>query len=488
MRGETRGAWPSSRAAWKNKPGIITVNLRRRHADRFRRGRLAREPVPVETSQICPPRVRDAIIGARAAFERADVRAPADLAFATEAAEVMGSLTESTELAQALLARPVLARAALTPEQTAGIVGQGATEIAGALLRLGTLGLPRGWSPAQGLDPRQAETLRKMLLAVEQLFDVRAVRLVVASIPECYAALGIVHGLWPYIPGEFDDYVATPKGNGYRSIHTAVIGPHGRSVEVQIRTAEMHEHAELGVAAHWTYKEGGLRDAQYQRKIEWVRRLLAPHDGLDAGAIADRELSRIGVRPEQLGALTAELKAPDTDHLYQLLGEGEITVTQLVQAAMRLTEPPRPPLRPARPAATRRRASPVEIEGVGDLPTTLGRCCSPLRPPPIAGYPTLGRGVTVHRSDCAGFQRMSALKPDRVLNVEWSSAESGALAVELAVSAYDRRGLLRDLTDVLAVERLSIDATSSRTDHDAGIAYFDLSVAVDDLEQLARVP
>jgi len=692
----------------------------------------------VETSQICPPRVRDAIIGARAAFERADARAPADLAFATEAAEVMGSLTESTELAQALLARPVLARAALTPEQTAGIVGQGATEIAGALLRLGTLGLPRGWSPAQGLDPRQAETLRKMLLAVvsdprlvlarlaeelvvlrharelpaaererralearaiyaplanrlgvwqlkweledlafrylepeeykrvaaalnerradreryietlcaelreglaaagiaaevygrpkhiysiyrkmqrkqlafEQLFDVRAVRLVVASIPECYAALGIVHGLWPYIPGEFDDYVATPKGNGYRSIHTAVIGPHGRSVEVQIRTAEMHEHAELGVAAHWTYKEGGVRDAQYQRKIEWVRRLLEPQEGLDAGAsadgdliegmrtelfadrvyvltpkgevidvprgatpldfaysvhtslghrcrgakangrivplthtlangqvveiitgkhdapsrdwlapeqgylvsarnrskvrawfrkqdvggnrsagraIAERELARIGVRPEQLGALTAELKAPDTDHLYQLLGEGEITVTQLVQAAMRLTEPPRPPLRPARPAATRRRASPVEIEGVGDLPTTLARCCAPLRPQPINGYVTLGRGVTVHRSDCAGFQRMSALKPDRVLQVEWSSAESGALAVELAVSAYDRRGLLRDLTDVLAVERLSIDAASSRTDHDAGIAYFDLSVAVDDLEQLARV-
>ena len=96
---------------------------------------------------------------------------------------------------------------------------------------------------------------------------------------ECYAALGVVHGRWPYIPGEFDDYIATPKGNGYRSIHTAVIGPQARSVEVQIRTREMHEHAELGVAAHWTYKEGGPRDAQYQRKIEWVRRLLEPRRG-----------------------------------------------------------------------------------------------------------------------------------------------------------------------------------------------------------------
>ncbi len=118
--------------------------------------------------------------------------------------------------------------------------------------------------------------MQRKHLAFEEVFDVRAVRIVVDSVPECYAALGIVHGLWTYIPGEFDDYIATPKGNFYRSIHTAVIGPHKRSVEIQIRTNEMHEHAELGVAAHWQYKEGGARDAQYERKIEWVRRLLEP--------------------------------------------------------------------------------------------------------------------------------------------------------------------------------------------------------------------
>jgi GTP pyrophosphokinase len=121
------------------------------------------------------------------------------------------------------------------------------------------------------------------------------------------------------------------------------------------------------------------------------------------------------------------------------------------------------------------------------LPTTLARCCAPLRPQPITGYVTLGRGVTVHRSDCASLIRMAALKPDRVLKVEWTGAESGALHVELTVSAYDRRGLLRDLTDVLAVERLSIDAVTSRTDHDSGMAHFVLAVAVNDLEQLARV-
>jgi GTP pyrophosphokinase len=693
----------------------------------------------VETSQLCPPRVRDAITGARAAFERAGAQVPADLEFATEAAVIMGGLTESTELAHALLARPIIARASLTPEQTAGIVGQGATDIAVALQRLGSLGLARDWSPAQGLDTRQTETVRKMLLAVvsdprlvlarlaeelvalrharslpaaererralearaiyaplasrlgvwqlkweledlafrylepeeyrrvaaalnerradrehyiealcvelheqlrgaaieaqvygrpkhiysiyrkmqrkqlpfEQLFDVRAVRVVVASVPECYAALGIVHGRWPYVPGEFDDYIATPKGNDYRSIHTAVIGPQGLAVEVQIRTREMHEHAELGVAAHWTYKEGGAGDVSYQRKIEWVRRLLEPQDpsadadrdliegmrselfedrvyvltpkgeviDLPRGAtaldfayhvhtslghrcrgakangrivpltrvlahgevveiitgrhdapsrdwlapeqgylasarnrakvrawfrkqdvgdnrsagrgIAERELARIGARPEQLAALAQELKARDVDHLHQLLGEGEITVTQLMHAATRLFEPETPPPprlnRAARPAATRRRASPVQIEGVGDLPTTLARCCAPLRPQPISGYIALGRGVTVHRSDCASLMRMSAVKPERVLKVEWRGADGGALNVTLSVSAYDRRGLLRDLTDVLALERLSIDAVSSRTDHDTDLAYFALVVAVDDLEQLARV-
>jgi GTP pyrophosphokinase len=212
-------------------------------------------------------------------------------------------------------------------------------------------------------------------------------------------------------------------------------------------------------------------------------------DNRSAGArLAERELARIGVRAEQLSALVQELKARDLDHFHQLIGEGEITVTQLMHAASRLFQPPAPPplLRVAR-AARRLRSSPVEIEGVGDLPTTLARCCGPLRPQPITGYVTLGRGVTVHRTDCAGLQRMSALKPERVLKVEWAAADGGTLDVEIAVSAYDRRGLLRDLTDVVAAEHLSLDAVTSRTDHAVGVAHFALSCAVGDLEQLARV-
>ena len=706
----------------------------------------------VETIQLCPPRVREAIAQARTALEQMSPASGAELAVGAEAAEVMGALTEDIDLAIAVLVRPVLGRQGYEPEALASLVGRAATDIAHDLQRFGELGLPRDWAPARGLDVRQAETLRKMLLAVvsdprlvlarlaeqlvglrharetsaeererravearaifaplanrlgvwqlkweledlafrylepddyrriaaelnerradreryiedlcaqlrqeiqkagvhaevygrpkhmysiyrkmvrkhlafEQLFDVRAVRVVVESIPDCYAALGVVHGLWPYIQGEFDDYIATPKDNFYRSIHTAVMGPQGKSVEVQIRTREMHEHAELGVAAHWTYKEGGARDAQYQRKIEWVRRLLEPHDatapdtvGNAAGAdserdflervrtelfedriyaltpkgevvdlprgstpldfaynvhtslghrcrgakvngrivpltytlangeiveiitgkqeapsrdwlapeqgylvsarnrskvrawfrkqdvgdnrtagrvIAERELQRAGFKQEQFSALVQSLETRDADHLYQLLGEGELTITQLLQAAARLPGSQQLPevrrhaplARPA-PASTRRGGSPVEIEGVGDLPVTMARCCSPLRPQRIAGYVTAGRGVTIHRGDCPSLLRMSATKPDRVLQVAWATTNGDTPSVELSVSAYDRRGLVRDISDVLAFERLSIEAMTTTTDRNAGTAHVSVTVAVSDVEQLTRV-
>jgi GTP pyrophosphokinase len=690
----------------------------------------------VETAHFCPPAIVESLARTRAALEEASPHAHAVLGHGAEAAEVIGALTENAELANALLLRPVLGRDGFTSEKLGHIAAPAATKIAMDLQRLGDVGLPRHWTPAQGLDARQAETVRKMLLAIvsdprlvlahlaeqlvrlrharelaaddrerlatearavlaplanrlgvwqlkweledlafrylepdayrhiasalnerradreryiqmvcdtlrgelgkqgvtadvygrpkhiysihrkmqrkqlafEEVFDVRAVRIMVATVPDCYAALGIVHGLWPYIPGEFDDYIATPKGNFYRSIHTAVIGPQSRSLEVQIRTREMHEHAELGVAAHWQYKEGGARDAQYERKIEWVRRLIEPQEVADtdrdflermhselfedrvyaltpkgevidlprgatpldfayhvhtdlghrcrgakvngrivpldyqlgngeiveiitgkhaapsrdwlapeqgylvsprnrakvrawfrkldvadnraAGrAIAERELARIGTGPEHLAALVQELKANDLEHFHQLLGEGEITVTQLVQAAERLLQPPEPrPIRVTRPAGRKKRgSSPVDIEGVGDLPITLARCCGPIRPQPITGYVTLGRGVTVHRSDCAALARMRAVKPERALNVEWTSDETDTLSVQLVVSAYDRRGLVRDLTDVVALEHLSIEELTTTTDRAAGTALVTAKLAVRDLEQLARV-
>jgi hypothetical protein len=142
--------------------------------------------------------------------------------------------------------------------------------------------------------------MQKKGLAFEQLFDVRAVRILVDDVPACYGALGVVHSLFAYLSGEFDDYIATPKPNGYRSIHTAVLGPGDKTLEVQIRTHEMHQTSEHGVASHWRYKEGSVREAGYDVKLNALRDLLAPRspgegdflDQLGSQLFAERFLSR----------------------------------------------------------------------------------------------------------------------------------------------------------------------------------------------------
>jgi len=151
--------------------------------------------------------------------------------------------------------------------------------------------------------------MQKKHLAFEQLYDLRAVRVMVDDVGACYAALGAVHALWTPIPSEFDDYIARPKANDYRSLHTAVIGPEGRTIEVQIRTHEMHVQAELGVAAHWKYKEGSKgAEKAFDRKITWMRQLL--EQAQDPG------------NPEDLaGALDAELVE---DRVYALSPKGEV--------------------------------------------------------------------------------------------------------------------------------------------------------------------
>jgi GTP pyrophosphokinase len=572
----------------------------------------------VETGLICPQWIRDSIARAAAAIESATSGAPAPLTLGVEAAHIIGALTDEEELAHAVLVRPALHSAGLSVEKLARLVSPQAARTAAALQNLGELGLPRNWSAAQGLAPQQAETVRKMLLAVasdprlvlarlaehlvqvrrasalvvsererlaiearavfaplasrlgawqikweledlafrhldgaeyrhvaaalnerradreeyilalcvqlraqlqaaridaevygrpkhiysiyrkmrakrlsfEELFDVRAVRIVVASIPDCYAALGVVHGLWHNVPAQFDDYIATPKQNLYRSIHTAVIGPQQMSVEIQIRTREMHEQAELGVAAHWQYKDGGPRDRDYARKIEWVRRMLEPVAAQDA----ERdflERMRVELFTDRIYALTPKGEVIDLPraatpldfayHVHTGLGHrcrgakvngrivpltyqlknGEIVEIivgkepapsrdwlardqgylasarsrEKVRAWFRKLEPATADARAelvATPVLPRAAPSPVarskgrtrsgiDIEGVGDLPMTLARCCGPSRPQAIMGYVTLVRGVTIHRGDCASLARMRALKPERVLRVEWAA-------------------------------------------------------------------
>ncbi len=447
-------------------------------------------------------------------------------------------------------------------------------------------------------------------LAFEQVMDVLAVRVTVATVADCYAALGVVHGLWQYIPGEFDDYIATPKENNYRSLHTAVIGPGRLPLEVQIRTREMHEHAELGVAAHWQYKEGRKAESSFQQKINWLRELLEPAtragmepdllDGLQAeifedrvyalsprGEVVDlprgatpldfayhvhtnlghrcrgarvngrmvqldyrlangdtveiipgkhpnpsrdwlvpslgflasprnrakvrswfrkldegqnreqgrqmfeREVERLGLRALALPEVLDELGLPNAEALFLGLGEGELTLAQVagaIQRRLHEKEPAKALRVPARPTAATDRASGMIIDGVGDLLSTFARCCRPVPPEPIAGYITLGRGVSIHRADCANLLRLRDAQPQRVLAVDWGrpSAER-TFPVAVAIKAYDRRGLVRDITSVLADSHVNIHAMNTATDADDNIATIDITLHVHGLDELSQV-
>ena len=151
-------------------------------------------------------------------------------------------------------------------------------------------------------------------LSFHELYDIRAVRVLAKTKADCYQVLGIVHSLWPHIPQEFDDYIANPKDNNYQSIHTAVIGPSGKTVEIQIRTYDMEQHAELGVASHWRYKEGGRSDQRYEQQIAWLRQLLdsANEEGSSDGEFIDRFKSE--VFKDRVYIITPEGEVVDLPH------------------------------------------------------------------------------------------------------------------------------------------------------------------------------
>jgi GTP pyrophosphokinase len=322
----------------------------------------------------------------------------------------------------------------------------------------------------------------------------------------------------------------------------------------------MHAHAELGIAAHWRYKEGGARDASYERKIEWARRMLDPSQANAASGdfidhvrhelFADRvyvltprgeliDLPR-GATPldfayhvhTQLGHSCRGAKvngriAP----LNQALANGEIVEIisgrsggpsrdwlkpesgflassrsrTKVRAWFHQRDATESAAAPAAPAPTpapaplvdtvpaslkrvrKRQATAVAIEGVGDMPTTMARCCAPVPPEPIAGYLTLGRGVTVHLAACKSLKRMRALHPERALQVDWNLGAEELMPVQIRVEAFDRRGLLRDVSDVMAQERLSIDGVNSSTDPADRVATIHMRTAVRDVAQLRQV-
>ena len=443
-------------------------------------------------------------------------------------------------------------------------------------------------------------------LAFEQLMDIRAARVLVNSVAECYAALGVVHSLWQFIPGEFDDYIATPKDNLYRSIHTAVIGPGGQPVEIQIRTHEMHAHSERGVAAHWRYKEGGRSDQAYERKINELRSLLAPgendegRDFLDrmrvdlfqdriyvvspkgeivdvpvggtpldfayqvhtdlghrtrgakvngrmvpldhplknsdtveiitsktsqpsrdwlspqsgylasprhrnkvrawfrkqdetqnkaeGRAMLERELQRLGVNSPPIAELLGELRLPNAEALHEALGLGDVSGSQVAGAIQRLlhAREAREDTAPrARPAPER--SPEVEVQGIGDLLSTYARCCKPVPPEAIVGYITVGRGVSIHAQACANLARLREKSPARVLAVAWGKTGTSEFPVDIEVQAYDRRGLVRDVSAALADEKISIQGMNTNTDKRDNIAHMQFNIGITGLPQLSRV-
>ncbi len=443
--------------------------------------------------------------------------------------------------------------------------------------------------------------MRRKRVSFEQLYDIRAVRVLVRHEIDCYTVLGLVHNLWQPIPGEFDDYISQPKSNDYRSLHTAVIGPEDRALEVQIRSFDMHHNAELGVAAHWRYKEGGRQDAQYEEKIAWLRRILEWKDdvadssefteqfktelfqdqvyvltpqgrvvALDRGAtpvdfayalhtdlghrcrgakvdgamvplntvldngqrvevitakegapsrdwlnpalgylathrarskvrawfrqrdvgeqvglgrtLLEKELKRLGVVETNQEKLAQRLKFNKVDEFLAALGRGDVGQRDLVNA-LQESGKTTPALVPtAKPRARGKSANPVVIPGLGDVPLQLARCCKPQPPEAIVAYTTVGRGLTVHRADCAALRRAN---PARVMPAEWVLDAGAAFEVDIRLKAFDRQGLLRDVSDVIAKDKL--DVLRVNTESRGEYAHMLLTVRIKELQQLSRL-
>ncbi len=437
-----------------------------------------------------------------------------------------------------------------------------------------------------------------------ELYDVRGLRILVDDVKDCYTALGVVHDLWQPIPQEFDDYISRPKGNDYRSLHTAAVGPDGRALEVQIRTHEMHRHAELGVAAHWRYKEGrGGREEPFDEKIAWLRQVLAWRDevvdaaewveqskraaldetvyvltpqgrvvDLPRGAtpidfayslhtdvghrcrgakvdgamvpldyrlqngqrveivaakaggpsrdwlthpsylassrarhkvrqwfnaeelartvaagrqMVEREMQREGGAKANLEQLAHGLGFDKSEELFAAVGREEVG-TRALQIALRGQPEAQTPAEEvvAKKSKSGGAGGGILFVGVDRLMTQLARCCKPVPPDPIIGFVTRGRGISVHRRDCASLAQLIVRQPERMIEAQWGAGGAEVYSVDLAVQAHDRQGLLRDVSEVLSKEHINVTAVNTLTrNHVANMSF---TVEVNDLSHLRR--
>ena len=447
-------------------------------------------------------------------------------------------------------------------------------------------------------------------IVFSEVYDIRAVRVLVNDVAECYAALGHAHSLWRNIPQEFDDYIANPKSNGYKSLHTAVIGPQGKVLEIQIRSHDMHVDAEFGVCAHWSYKGADAQEKgvdSYEQKIEWLRQVLEWQEALDdvsglqglsaevsedriyvftpKGHVVDLPKSstpidfayhihtevghrcrgakvndrivplthrlktgqridiltgkeadpsrdwlrpdlgycqsnrtrskiqqwfRLQNREENLGIgrslVEREFKRLDltsldykevantlhrhsVEDLYVAVGAADLTISQVAKAAERIVKAGEsqqlalPALEP-RPASASDPS--IRVQGVGNLLTSVAACCSPVSGDDISGYITLSRGVSVHRSDCIKLLNLKAKEPERIIEVTWGEEATMYPAV-LMVEAYDRQGLLRDITTVLLDSSVNVTGMNTQSDKHKHTASMEIRLEVIGLEALSSL-
>lgn len=440
----------------------------------------------------------------------------------------------------------------------------------------------------------------------EMVRDLRGVRLLVQDIPACYAALGIIHNHWRPIPGEFDDYIAAPKDNFYQSLHTAVIYDDGKPLEVQIRTFEMHQNSEYGIAAHWRYKEGGTKqDSKYEQHVLWLRQMMewntdvndaqefvdsmksdvfedrvyvftpkgdivdlpagstpidfAYHVHTDIGhrcrgakidgklvpldhifktgervevltskqggpsrdwlnhnlglvktqrarskikawfkredreqnlnqgrSMLERELRRLSLHDINLENLARDMEFKTTDDMFVELGLGELSLNKIINLIDDGELEP-DTITTSTPKAEIETTGAVSVVGLRGLLTNIAKCCNPMPGDAIVGYITRGRGATIHRMDCPNI--LQSNEKERLVKVSWGS-HSRTYPVPIRITAFDRQGLMGDISNLLTTEGVNIIDVNVRVNQDkiqADTANIKLIVEVRDLAQLSRV-
>jgi len=438
--------------------------------------------------------------------------------------------------------------------------------------------------------------------AFEAVRDVRGVRLIVTDVAACYTALGLIHTSWRPIPNEFDDYIAAPKDNFYQSLHTAVIWDDGKPLEVQIRTSEMHENAEFGIAAHWRYKEGTKRDKSYEQRINWLRNMMewrsdvsdatefvesmrtdvfqdrvyvftprgdiidlpagstpidfAYHVHTDIGhrcrgakvngklvplyhelktgdqieiltakrggpsrdwlnsnlgliktqrakskirqwfkeenhqqnlsqgrLLLERELQRLGISEANFERMARDLGIKSPDEMFVDLGTGDLSVSKVIKQISE-TEENANLLTTNVPKPDTTSTEEVDIVGLKGLLTTMGRCCNPTPGDQIVGYITRGRGATIHRQDCPNILRLRIKDRERIVRVDWGQ-QVRTFPVPIRIKAYDRQGLMSDVTNLLSNEEVNI--ADVKVTVNRSLAELRLIVEVQDISQLSKV-